>query len=54
MASLETEKTTITDKMMDQTLNYDQIQQLSNRMTHIAQLLEEKELRWLELSEYIS
>lgn len=54
MAALEAEKTTATEKMMDQSLNYDQIQQLSNRMTVIAQLLEEKELRWLELSEYIS
>ncbi len=54
MASLETEKSTITDKMMDQSLNYDQIQQLSNRMIIIARQLEEKEMRWLELSEYIS
>lgn len=54
MAAMETEKTTITEKMMDQSLNYDQIQQLSNRMTFITQLLEEKEMRWLELSEYIS
>ena len=54
MAAMETEKTTITEKMMDQSLNYDQIQQLSNRMTFITQSLEEKEMRWLELSEYIS
>jgi ATP-binding cassette subfamily F protein uup len=54
MAALETEKTTITEKMMDQALNYDQIQQLSNRMITIAQQLEEKETRWLELSEYIA
>lgn len=54
IADLENEKTTITEKMMDQGLNYDQIQQLSNRMVYITQLLEQKELRWLELSEYIS
>ena len=54
LASLEAEKVTITEKMMDPNLNYDQIQQLSNRMVHITQLLEEKEMRWLELSEYIS
>jgi len=54
MAALEAEKATITEKMMDQTLNYDAIQQLSNRMVQITQLLEEKEMRWLELSEYIA
>ncbi len=54
IAALEAEKVTITEKMMDANLNYDQIQQLSNRMVHITQLLEEKEMRWLELSEYIS
>ena len=54
IASLEAEKVTTTEKMMDPNLNYDQIQQLSNRMVRIGQLLEEKELRWLELSEYIS
>ncbi len=54
IAALEAEKVTITEKMMDANLNYDQVQQLSNRMVHITQLLEEKEMRWLELSEYIS
>ncbi len=54
IAALEAERATITEKMMDQSLNYDQIQQISNRLTHITQLLEEKETRWLELSEYIS
>jgi hypothetical protein len=37
--------------MADPANNYDQIQQLSNRMIFITQQLEEKELRWLELSE---
>ena len=54
IATLETEKTTITEKMMDPNLNYDQVQQISNRIVVITQLLEQKELRWLELSEYIS
>ena len=54
IAALEAERATITEKMMDQSLNYDQIQQISNRLTHITRLLEEKEMRWLELSEYIS
>ncbi|MCW3121614.1 MAG: transporter [Flavipsychrobacter sp.] len=54
MAALEAEKVTITEKMMDPNLNYDAIQQLSNRMVQITALLEEKEMRWLELSEYVS
>ncbi len=53
MPVLEAEKATITEKMMDQRLNYDAIQQLSNRLIFISRQLEEKELRWLELSEYI-
>jgi len=54
IAAFEAERATITEKMMDPNLNYDQIQQISNRLTHITRLLEEKEMRWLELSEYIS
>ncbi len=54
IAAMEAEKVTIGEKMMDQSLNYDQIQQLSNRMLFITQQLENKEIRWLELSEYIS
>ena len=54
IATLETERTTITEKMTDPNLNYDMIQQLSNRLIFITKALEEKELRWLELSEYIS
>jgi ABC transport system ATP-binding/permease protein len=53
IASLEQEKATITEKMMDAALKYEQMQQLSSRITEITQLLEEKEMRWLELSEYI-
>jgi ABC transport system ATP-binding/permease protein len=53
IAGFEAEKLTITEKMMDQSLNYDAIQQLSNRLTFITNQLEVKELRWLELSEYI-
>ena len=54
IASLEAEKETITAKMMDQNLNYDDMQRLSNRMVQITQLLEQKEMRWLELSEIVA
>lgn len=54
LPALEKERADITEKMMDPNLNYDQIQQLSNRMIVITQTLEEKEMRWLELSELIN
>lgn len=49
---LEQEKAGITEKMSAPGLAYDELQKLSDRITTITQLLEEKELRWLELSEY--
>ncbi len=51
IAKLDEEKTTITQKMMDPNINYDEIQKISHRITQITQLMEDKELRWLELSE---
>lgn len=54
IAALEAEKTTVTEKMMDQNINYDDMQRLSNRMVQITELLEQKEMRWLELSEVIT
>jgi ATP-binding cassette subfamily F protein uup len=32
-------------------MSYDQLQALTARITEVTQLLEEKEMRWLELSE---
>lgn len=52
IANLEKEKQTATDKMNDGSLPFDQLQQLSVRISEITNLLNEKELRWLELSEY--
>jgi len=51
MASLEAEKADITLKMSDENTNYDTIQRLSARIIEVGNLLEAKELRWLELSE---
>lgn len=51
MPALEKEKAEITEKMGQANLPYDELQKLSNRITEITGLLEEKELRWLELSE---
>lgn len=54
MPALEKEKEEISQKMSSENVSFDEIQKLSNRMIEITTLLEEKELRWLELSEYIS
>lgn len=51
MPLLEKERQDLTDKMSVGNLNFDQIQQLSDRLIQINQALEEKELQWLELSE---
>src|SRR5690606_32801098 len=53
LPALEKEKTEITEKMSTGALPYEELQKLTNRITEITALLEEKELRWLELSEYI-
>lgn len=51
IANLEKEKQTITGQLNSGSLPFDQLQQLSVRISEITGLLDEKELRWLELSE---
>ena len=53
LADLEKEKTTITEKMNAGNLPFDELQSLSNRIMEISGLQEEKEMRWLELSEIV-
>jgi ATP-binding cassette subfamily F protein uup len=50
--ALEEEKALISEKMSGGSMPFDELQKLSNRITEITALLEEKELRWLELSEF--
>ena len=45
------EKEEISEKMSGGDLPFDELQKLSNRIIEISNLLEEKEMRWLELSE---
>lgn len=52
IAALEAEKKQLTLKMMEQ-IGFEELNTISERMTRITQLLEEKELRWLELSEVV-
>jgi ABC transport system ATP-binding/permease protein len=49
--NLNAEKTTITEKLNSGILPFDELQNLSNRIGEVTQLLDEKELRWLALSE---
>jgi ATP-binding cassette subfamily F protein uup len=49
--SLETEKTQLNDELNSGQLNNAQLVEKSSRFGQITELLEEKELRWLELSE---
>jgi ATP-binding cassette subfamily F protein uup len=51
MQALEEEKKNITDEMSMGNLPFEELQKLSERLIVINGLLEEKELRWLELSE---
>ena len=51
IAALETEKAQLSDELNSGTLNNAQLQEKSSRFGEITELLEEKEMRWLELSE---
>ncbi len=50
--SLTKEKTTISEQLNNGQLPFETLQELSNRFHEASQLLDEKEMRWLELSEY--
>jgi ATP-binding cassette subfamily F protein uup len=52
MEDLSTENTTIAEKMNSGITDTEEIKKMSLRMSEIATLLETKENRWLELSEY--
>ncbi|HVS95542.1 MAG TPA: ABC-F family ATP-binding cassette domain-containing protein, partial [Puia sp.] len=51
IAQLTLEKHEVTEKLNSGSIPFDQLQQLSIRIGEISQLLDDKELRWLELSE---
>jgi ATP-binding cassette subfamily F protein uup len=52
ISSLEKEKQTITEQLNSGSLPFEQLQQLALRISEITGLLDEKEMRWLELSEF--
>jgi len=49
---LETKKAEITEKFNDTSLSSEEIQKLSIELGQINQSIDEKEMRWLELSEF--
>src|ERR1700748_3450727 len=51
MARLTKEKQDVTDKLSSGSQPFDELQKLSLRIGELTRLLDEKELRWLELSE---
>ncbi len=51
IATLEAEKEQITNQLSDPELGYDRVEMISKRLTAITNELEQKEMRWLELSE---
>jgi ATP-binding cassette subfamily F protein uup len=51
ISQLEKEKRLVTDKLNSGTIPYEELQLLSKRIGEITSKLDEKELRWLELSE---
>ncbi|MGN6491694.1 MAG: ABC-F family ATP-binding cassette domain-containing protein [Agriterribacter sp.] len=53
IADLEKEKQEIHAQLEAASLPYDQLQKLSSRIGDITALLDEKEMRWLELSEFV-
>lgn len=53
MAKLETENSGIAEKLNSGITDTEEIKKLSLRMSEISNLLETKENRWLELSEYV-
>ena len=50
IAALEIEKEELTVKM-EQQLDYQELEKIGNRISEITELIDEKELRWLELDE---
>ncbi len=54
ISSLEKERQEIYEKLNDPGIPYDQLQKLTERIGIINNTIDEKEMRWLELSEMIS
>jgi ATP-binding cassette subfamily F protein uup len=51
IADLEKERQLVTDKLNSGSVPFEELQQLATRSGEISRLLDDKEIRWLELSE---
>ncbi|MFO0414349.1 MAG: ATP-binding cassette domain-containing protein, partial [Bacteroidota bacterium] len=51
--TLSAEKEKITLRLQETSLPYEELQTLSNRFSEISSQIDDKEMRWLELSEYV-
>ena len=51
MPTLQKEKVSLEEKMNSGSLGFDELQKAAERINEIIKLLDEKEMRWLELSE---
>jgi ATP-binding cassette subfamily F protein uup len=49
---LKTEKLLLEKKLSDDSQPHERIQQAAERLSSVLELIDEKEMRWLELSEY--
>ena len=54
IASLTEEKKTVTEKLNSGSIPFEELEKLSHRIGEITEQLDEKELRWLELSEIVN
>ena len=52
IASLEAERKTLEEQLCSGTLSVDELTEKSRRLPMLKEELEEKEMRWLELSEF--
>lgn len=53
ISQLEKERTELANQLSDPSLPFEKLQQLSERINKINELVDEKEMRWLELSEAV-
>jgi ABC transport system ATP-binding/permease protein len=51
IAKLEKERSDLSEQLSDPSLPFDKLQKSSERINKINELIDEKEMRWLELSE---
>ena len=53
MPALQKERSLLEEKMNTGAMAFDELQKAAERISKIAELLDEKEMRWLELSERV-